>query len=94
MFPESPFARREVYVHRVTRYVCEKVAQNVGQPIFCQNKYKTGKNGLKFFASIVIFQKLPKSKQPPNRRKFDQSGHPGRQLHAKRCFALVCYRNS
>jgi hypothetical protein len=24
---------------RVTRCVCEKVVQNVAQPVFCQNKY-------------------------------------------------------
>jgi hypothetical protein len=27
--------------NRVTRGVCEKIAQNVIRPIFCQNKYMT-----------------------------------------------------
>jgi hypothetical protein len=30
-----------VYYIRVTRCVCEKVAQNVDQPIFCENYYRT-----------------------------------------------------
>jgi hypothetical protein len=64
----------------MTRYVCEKAAQNVAQSFFCQNKYITctlGKSSPKICASSVIFESKVPPKEPPIRRKFAQSGHPG-----------------
>jgi hypothetical protein len=62
---------------RVTRWVCKKIAQNVAQPIFLSkrihNLYR-GKSSPRNYATFVVFKKLPKRKQPPNRRKFAQSG--------------------
>jgi hypothetical protein len=46
----------------VTRWVCEKVAQNVAKPICCPNKYKTGtlgKSSPKICVRSVVFEKLP-----------------------------------
>jgi hypothetical protein len=57
---------------RVTRWVCEKIAQNVAQPNFCQNQCTTftvGKSGPKIRATSVI-KKTAKNTQSPNCRKF------------------------
>jgi hypothetical protein len=66
---------------RVTRCVCEKVAQNVAQDISCENEYKTftleKAAQLLVLGISVIFTETTQSKQSPNRRKFAQSGHSG-----------------
>jgi hypothetical protein len=52
----------------VTRGVCEKVAQNVAQPIFCQNEYITGtveKSSPTICATSVVFNKLAKENNRP-----------------------------
>jgi hypothetical protein len=64
---------------RVTRCVCEKVAQNVAQSIFVIKYYVTF--ALERICTIdgstsVIFTNTTQRKQPLNRRKFAQSGHP------------------
>jgi hypothetical protein len=64
---------------RVTRCVCEKVAQNVAQSIFWENYYQgftVEKVAQLFWATSVIFTKAALRKQSPNMRKFEQSGHP------------------
>jgi hypothetical protein len=64
----------------VTKWVYEKIAQNVAQPIFLQNlciPFSVEKRTSKFWATFVIFTTLPKvPKQLLNRRTFAQSGHP------------------
>jgi hypothetical protein len=74
-------ARREkgsTIVIRVTGFVCERISQNVGQPVFCQNNYhKTctvEKNSPIFYAALVIFQNQPKVNNRPTGKN---SGHPG-----------------
>jgi hypothetical protein len=50
-------------VSRVTRWVCEKVAQNVAQPIICQNficNWYRGKRSPKICVTSVFFKTLPK----------------------------------
>jgi hypothetical protein len=60
----------------VTRRVCEKVAQNVGQPIFFVEINKVAK---KMDPIKIIFKELPKvNNRPIHRRKLAQSGHPVR----------------
>jgi hypothetical protein len=52
------------------------------KPYFTKIYISTGlwkKNIPKFRATSVIFKKTSQRKQSPNRRKFAQSGHPGRQ---------------
>jgi hypothetical protein len=71
---------------RVTRQACEKIAQNVAQQTFCQNKYITGtyceKKVAKNLRYFLNSQTQPNennrstSKNSPNKRKFAQSGHP------------------
>jgi hypothetical protein len=55
-------------MRRVTRGVCEKVAQNIAQPIFCQNEYITGtveKSSPRIYATSVVFNKLAKENNRP-----------------------------
>jgi hypothetical protein len=64
---------------RVTRRVCETIAQNVAQLVYGQNRHTTltrGKSGPNFLDVSVIFKITAKSKQWPTRRKIAQSGHP------------------
>jgi hypothetical protein len=64
---------------RVTRCVCEKVAQNVAQSISCENYYITcgvEKSSPVFGATSESFTKTTQSKQSPVERIFSQSGHP------------------
>jgi hypothetical protein len=49
----------------VTRYVCEKIVQNVAQHIVCQTKYTTFTVET-VWAIFVFFQKLPNEKKSPN----------------------------
>jgi hypothetical protein len=68
-----------VFVSRVNRRVCEKIAQNVAQPVFSSNsmqKRNRGKKCPKNVGYFLFFQKYAHSKQSPNVRKFAQSGHP------------------
>jgi hypothetical protein len=63
--------------HMVTRWDCEKVAQNADQTIFCQNyvihKFYRGKVSPKFCTTSLIFKTLPKvNVQPLDRRKLTQ----------------------
>jgi hypothetical protein len=64
--------------YRVTRWVCEKVAQYEAQPIICQNYYTTvpWKKVAKIFALFCNFQNTAQRKQLPNRPNFAQCGHP------------------
>jgi hypothetical protein len=70
--------------YSVTRWVCERITQNVAQPIFCHNllsnlyREKKWRKTLRFFSN---FQKAVESKQPPNRLKFAQACHPAGQCH-------------
>jgi hypothetical protein len=52
---------------RATRLVCDKIAKNVAQPIFCQNQYITFmcKYSLKFRATSVFKKNLPKVNNHP-----------------------------
>jgi hypothetical protein len=63
---------------RVTRWVCEKVAQNVAQHIFVKIlnlNFHSGKSRPKIWATSAIFKaKLP---DRPIDENFAQSGHPG-----------------
>jgi hypothetical protein len=84
---------------RVTRCVCEKVAQNVAQPFFVKNSTQLlpWKKVAQLFVLFlyIIFTKTtyPKCKQSPNRRKFAQSGHPARKLAENfRIVAPLCTR--
>jgi hypothetical protein len=64
---------------RLTRWVCEKIAQNVAQPISYQNQYITlrvEKRSPWIYATRVISEKHCPKKKLPNSRKFAQSGHP------------------
>jgi hypothetical protein len=61
----------------------KKIAQNVAQPFLCHKQYTTFTvkiNSPKIWAPSVILEKLPKSKQSPNGRKFAQSGPLGKKL--------------
>jgi hypothetical protein len=63
----------------VTRYVCEKFAQNVAQPVFLLkliHRFYRGTKKLHNLGFFCNFQKTVQSKQSPNSRKFAQSGHP------------------
>jgi hypothetical protein len=55
-------------IFRVTRWVWEKIAQNVAQAIICQNKYlhnsAVEKSGPKIWATSVI-KKIPKVNNHP-----------------------------
>jgi hypothetical protein len=47
----------------------KKIAQNVAQPIFCQNEHITctvEKSSPRNSAAFVVFKKLPKRKRPSN----------------------------
>jgi hypothetical protein len=49
-------------------------------PFFVKNYYKTfsvEKSSPKVFASSLMSKKTNQRKQPPNKRKLAQSGHPG-----------------
>jgi hypothetical protein len=70
---------------RVTRWVCENVAQFVAKPFVRQNESTTDtveKLSHKICATCVIFKQKPKvnnrpiGEKSPNRRKIAQSGHP------------------
>jgi hypothetical protein len=65
----------------VTGCVCEKVAQNIAQSIFCENYYisVTEEKVTIIWATSVIFTKTTQRKQSANRQKFAQSGHPAHQ---------------
>jgi hypothetical protein len=59
---------------RVTRNVCEKVAQNVAKSISCENytqrlPWKKSSPITYYGSYIYIFTKTARSKQSPNRRK-------------------------
>jgi hypothetical protein len=67
---------------RVTRCVCQKVAQNIDQSIFVWKLIHSlcrGKSSPIICAISVIFAKTTQTKQSHYRRKFAQSGHPGSQ---------------
>jgi hypothetical protein len=72
---------------RVTRWVCEKIDQNVAQVNFCRlNKWlsswiKVAQN-LDYFGNL---RKTAQRKRWPARRKFAQSGHPAFKKQ-KKCF--------
>jgi hypothetical protein len=63
--------------NRATRWACERIAQNVAQNHYSSkfihnlNRGEKGPNHLRHFWK---FQITAKSKQPPNRRNFAQSG--------------------
>jgi hypothetical protein len=55
----------------VTRFVCEKVAQNVAQLVFCRNYYTTFTvlmSSLKIWATSLIYKETIQCKQSPNRQ--------------------------
>jgi hypothetical protein len=59
----------------------EKVAQNVAQPVFCQNQHICGtmeNSSPKFCATYVTFETLPIVNNGP---KFAQSGHTECRIH-------------
>jgi hypothetical protein len=71
----------------VTRWVCEKVAQNVAQPIFVTlNAYifTLDKSSPNILAIFCDFCKSTQSKQSPVGPKFAQSGHPGLRVKSSR----------
>jgi hypothetical protein len=59
-------------------WVCEKMSQNVAQFIFSSHlihkKFIVLRSSLKFGILLSFWKDC--QKQPPNRRKFAQSGHP------------------
>jgi threonyl-tRNA synthetase len=68
---------------RDTGIVREKITQNVAQPVFSQNYYKTfavDRNSPIIWATSEIFKTTSQSKQSPNGRKFAQSGTPDRYI--------------
>jgi hypothetical protein len=66
----------------VTGWAFEKIAQNVAQPVFCQNLCITlsVEKSSQNVGNFCNFRKTARSKQSPKGQKFAQSGHPG---HAK-----------
>jgi hypothetical protein len=67
-------------VRRVTRWVCEKIAQNAAQDIFLSkliHNLNSLKRGPKMWAISVIFKVTTQSYQLFIGRIFAQSGHPG-----------------
>jgi hypothetical protein len=64
---------------KVTRWICEKIAQNLAQPTFCHIYYITLTVVIfaHILATYVINKKLSKvNNRPICRRKFALSGHP------------------
>jgi hypothetical protein len=62
------------HASRVTRWVCERIAQNVAQPISIKINYY-GKSSPKL-VYIYILKNLPKVNTRQKETKFAQSGHP------------------
>jgi hypothetical protein len=63
---------------RVSRWVSDKIAQNVAQPVFSSrllHSLHRGKSSPKMWATSVIFKKSDQSRPSPNFRKLAQSGH-------------------
>jgi hypothetical protein len=81
-------------ISRVTRWVREKIAQNVSQQFFCQNYvciiciFFCGEKVAKTFVLRTSVIKNTQRKQSPNRRKFAQSCHLA--YYTIVYFSIVC----
>jgi hypothetical protein len=75
------------FFEKKTHFICTqgdqmgswKIAQNVAQPVFCQNLYinfTAGKSLPKNLGCFFNFQEAAQSKLLLNGQKFAQSGHP------------------